>query len=90
MSEQRRESTQRYGSDRKSSGQGDQLQFSVLSDEKRDRLHEASVEILETIGVMVERPDAVEMMLDADCEADGDIVRAPRRLLEDALDSALK
>jgi trimethylamine--corrinoid protein Co-methyltransferase len=76
--------------DRNSSDGGDQLQSRVLSDEKRDLLHEASVKILETIGGMVRRPDAVEMMLDADCEADGDIVRAPRRLLEDALDSALK
>ena len=54
--------TQRYGMDRQSSDGGDQPLFRVLSDEKRDRMHEASMEVLETIGLQVTRPDAAEMM----------------------------
>ncbi len=66
----------------------DHPHFRVLTDEKRERIHEATVEILETVGVNVARQEAIDMMADAGCSIEGDVVKIPRRLLEYAIDSA--
>ncbi len=71
-------------------GGDDHPYFRVLNDEKRDRIHAATAEILEHIGVKVTRPEAVEMMSGAGCRVDGDIVRVPDWLLDDAIASAPK
>ncbi len=62
----------------------------VLTDEKIERIHEATLEILETVGVKVSRASAREMMADAGCSVDDDIVKVPRKLVEDSLASAPK
>ncbi len=69
---------------------GDAPSFRLLSDEKLERIHEATVEILETIGVRMLREEAIEMMADAGCPVEGDIVKIPRRLVEDTIATAPK
>ncbi|MFQ5872606.1 MAG: trimethylamine methyltransferase family protein [Dehalococcoidia bacterium] len=69
---------------------GGHPRFRVLSEEKIKRIHEATVEILETIGVKVHGQEALDMMADAGCTVECDVVKIPRRLLEDAIASAPK
>ena len=83
-------STDRFGIKQHVGDMGDHPRYRVLSDEKLHRLHEASVEILETIGHQVHSPEVREMMGDAGCEVDGHLVKLPRQLLEDSIDSAPK
>ncbi|MEE9248103.1 MAG: trimethylamine methyltransferase family protein [Dehalococcoidia bacterium] len=68
----------------------DHPRLRVLSDEKIEMIHEATVEILETIGIKVQRREALDMMTDAGCPVEGDVVRIPRQLVEDAIASAPK
>ena len=82
--------TSRFGIDRHLGDMGDHPRYRVLSDEKLHRLHEASVEILETIGVQVHSQEIKEMMDDAGCKVDGDVVKVPQLLLENSIDSAPK
>ncbi len=69
---------------------GEEPYFRVLSDRKLERIHEGTVEVLETIGIQVEGAEAIEMMGDAGCDVEGDIVKTPRSLIEDALSTAPK
>jgi trimethylamine--corrinoid protein Co-methyltransferase len=67
------------------------LQFRKLSDEKLDKIHGASLEILERTGVRLYEPRAVELLKHkgANVEA-GNRVRIPRTLVEWALSCAPK
>ena len=67
-------SENRFGIDKHLGDMGDHPRYRVLTDEKLERLHEASAEILETIGVQVQSPDVREMMGDAGCRVDDDVV----------------
>jgi trimethylamine---corrinoid protein Co-methyltransferase len=64
-------------------------QFRKLSDSQRDRIHQASLEILERTGVLLEEPEAVELLKRAGVpqSADGR-VRIPAHLVEWALSVA--
>ncbi len=67
----------------------DRPQIRVLSPEKIEQLHEATMHVLATTGVRVRLPEVVELLVAAGCEVvDGDIVRIPRRLVEECLDMA--
>lgn len=57
----------------------------VLSASAMDRLHEASLEILEKKGVIFESASARETLKNAGCKLDGDIVFFPRDLVEKSL-----
>ncbi len=69
----------------------DAPQFRLLSDEKIQRIHEASLEVLEEVGVRITTEEARTLLADAGCDvADNEIVKIPRRVVEDAIVSAPK
>ncbi|MHB9094729.1 MAG: trimethylamine methyltransferase family protein, partial [Eubacteriales bacterium] len=59
--------------------------FSVLSDEQCRDIVSASKEILERTGVKLFYQDAVEILRKAGCSVDGEQVRIPSRLVDQAL-----
>jgi trimethylamine---corrinoid protein Co-methyltransferase len=62
--------------------------FPRLSEKQYRRMHEASLEILERVGVRLYLEEAVELIKKAGAEVrDGNLVRVPRRLVEQALSS---
>ncbi|MEE9248104.1 MAG: trimethylamine methyltransferase family protein [Dehalococcoidia bacterium] len=68
---------------------GDAPCFRLLSGEKLQRIHEASLEVLEDVGVRFTTEAARKLLADAGCTvADEDIVKIPRRVVEDAINSA--
>ena len=63
--------------------------FRKLSDSQRDRIHRASLEILERTGVLLEEPEAVELVKKAGASiSDDGRVRFPAGLVEWALSIA--
>jgi trimethylamine--corrinoid protein Co-methyltransferase len=63
------------------------LQF--LSSEQAKRIHQASLRLLETVGVRIHLPEAVDLLKSAGAEMrEGSTVRIPRGLVEDALKTA--
>lgn len=63
--------------------------FRLLSDAQLDEIHQASLEILRRTGVRVHEPRGRTLLQDAGCTVtDGDLVRFPAALVEDALRSA--
>jgi len=72
----------------RASFESDRPQIKVLSREKIEKIHEASLEILQDTGVSVRLPEAVELLATAGCEVKGDLVKIPRRIVEACLDMA--
>ncbi|MGE5618812.1 MAG: trimethylamine methyltransferase family protein [Sphingomonadaceae bacterium] len=65
--------------------------FRKLSDDQRDRIHQASLETLERTGVVLEEPRAVELLRKAGGHvSDGARVRIPAALVEWAVSVAPK
>ncbi|MEE9261969.1 MAG: trimethylamine methyltransferase family protein, partial [Dehalococcoidia bacterium] len=60
------------------------------SDEKLERIHEASLQVLEAVGVRITTEAARQLLADAGCQVTDDIVKIPRRVVEDAIESAPK
>jgi len=68
----------------------DGLLYRRLSDTQIERLHEATLEILERIGIRYMEPGALEIFRKAGMDVDGDLVRIPSARVEWALRSAPK
>ena len=66
--------------------QGTKLE--VLSEDEIEKILEASMEILERTGVVYYHDEALEIMEDAGCYVEGNNVRVPSRLVEDAIRTA--
>jgi trimethylamine---corrinoid protein Co-methyltransferase len=67
------------------------LSISKLTEDECERLHEASLEILGRTGVRLYEQEALDLLKDAGVPVrDGNRVRLPRSLVEDALASAPK
>jgi trimethylamine--corrinoid protein Co-methyltransferase len=67
------------------------LQFLNMSQEKRRKIHEASLEILERIGARLFFDDAVELLKKAGAEvSDGNLVRVGHQQVEKALETVPK
>jgi len=63
--------------------------FARLTPDQCDRLHQASLDILERTGVRLYEPQAVDLLRRAGAQvADGNRVRIPHRLVEQALATA--
>jgi len=60
----------------------------VLSDYQLERIHNATVEVLERTGIIVKHPEAIQLLKDAGAWVDGERVRIPRALIEWAIDAA--
>ncbi len=64
-------------------------QFSVLAESQLDELHLAALEVLRRIGIRFHHPEALEMLKNAGAfVSDGNLVRIPARMVEDALGTA--
>jgi len=63
-------------------------QYKPLTDEQVEQIHRASLAILARTGVQVEEPQALQLFKNAGAEIDGNRVRIPQAIIEDALDKA--
>lgn len=69
----------------------DFARFNRLSEEQISRIHAASLEILEQIGIRVYLPEAIELFREAGAEVEnGNLVRIPAQRVEWALKTAPK
>ena len=63
--------------------------YRLLSEPQIMHLHAATLSLLETVGVKIMSPEALDMLVDAGCRVTADsIVRIPGRLVEDCINSA--
>jgi trimethylamine---corrinoid protein Co-methyltransferase len=60
--------------------------FTRLTDAQCELLHEATLQVLERTGLLIEEPEALALLGKAGASIDGSLVRIPRRLIEQALD----
>jgi trimethylamine--corrinoid protein Co-methyltransferase len=68
-----------------------QPRLRVLNREQALAIHTAALEILEKTGFKMEHPGALKMLADKDCKiSDGDWVRMPPHVVEEALKTAPK
>jgi trimethylamine--corrinoid protein Co-methyltransferase len=62
--------------------------LSVINDDQIEQLHQATLEVLERTGVQISHPRALELLDGAGARVDGQRVRIPAWLVEDALHKA--
>ena len=63
--------------------------YRVLTQDQIGHIHTATLELLETVGVKVMNPEAVEMLAGAGCRVKPDnIVQIPNWLVEECIRSA--
>lgn len=62
--------------------------FEVLSESELDQIHDATMNILEKVGVCVDSPEALRLFKAAGAQVDGSIVRIPSRVIEKVIQSA--
>ena len=60
----------------------------VISEAQIKKLHEASLDVLERTGIKISHPEALEILAGAGAKVDGDQVRIPAWLVEDAIRKA--
>jgi len=63
-------------------------QLHVINDYQIQRIHQASLEVLERTGVEISHPRALEILHGAGARVNGDRVRMPSWMVEDALQKA--
>jgi len=66
------------------------FRYSRLTDEQFRRIHSASLEILERIGVRVDLPEAIALLKRAGARVEDGLVKVPPPLVEKALQTAPK
>ena len=64
------------------------IAFGILTRGQVEKIHQASLNILERTGVLVRDTSALEMLKQADASVDGERVRLPPQLVEQALTTA--
>ncbi|MDI6769551.1 MAG: trimethylamine methyltransferase family protein [Anaerolineales bacterium] len=70
--------------------QANGLHITRLSDEQFEKMHAASLEILERIGVRLHLQEAIDLLKKAGARVEGDLVFVPHTLVEKALATAPK
>ena len=60
----------------------------IAEREHLDKIHEATLAVLEKTGIIFEHPEAVAVFKDHGAEVDGKLVRIPASLVEKAIESA--
>ena len=60
----------------------------ILDPEGVDRIHEASLRVLEELGIELWSEDARKLFADAGATVDGEVVRVGREVIEEALHTA--
>lgn len=69
----------------------DTARFARLDENECDKIHNASLELLERVGVRLHLQEAVDMLIKASAQVtDDNLVRVPHTLVEKALETALK
>jgi trimethylamine--corrinoid protein Co-methyltransferase len=63
-------------------------QLKVINDYQIQQIHQATLEVLERTGIQIAYPQALEILHGAGARVDGDRVRIPSWLVEDALHKA--
>jgi trimethylamine---corrinoid protein Co-methyltransferase len=63
-------------------------QYKPLTDEQIQQIHEASLTILESVGVQVEEPQALALFEEAGADVEENRVRIPRSLVEEGIERA--
>jgi trimethylamine--corrinoid protein Co-methyltransferase len=63
-------------------------QLSILTKSQIQRIHQATLEVLERTGIEITHPRALELFHGAGAQVDGDRVRIPAWLVEDAVRTA--
>ncbi len=66
----------------------EKLRIKVLSEEQIRSLHEATLEILENTGVIIDTPEAVDLLYQNGAKVNGNKVRIPETMLNKALKTA--
>ena len=65
------------------------MQITRLSDEQFEKIHAASLEILERIGVRLDLPEAIDLLKKAGAQvSEGNLAHVPHGLVERALSTA--
>jgi len=64
------------------------LRLRVLTETQLVDIHEATLDVLRTTGVLVDAPDVVDLLHQHGADVQGDRVRIPARLVEQALTTA--
>lgn len=70
--------------------QSNGMHITRLSDEQFEKMHAASLEILECIGVRLHLQEAIDLLKKAGARVEGDLVFVPHTLVEKALAAAPK
>ncbi len=66
------------------------ISLNIMTDDQAERIHHATLEILYRTGVKVFEPEALELLQGAGAILDGNLVKIPPLLVQQALDSAPK
>jgi len=66
----------------------DRPQVRLLSEEKKDRIHRATMEVLKEVGVRILADEAIDLLADAGAEIKGDLVKIPSGLVEKCIEAA--
>lgn len=61
------------------------INFSVLGDEKVNKIHEASLKLLEDVGMKIKGDRTIEKLKEKGAIVEGEIVKFPREVVEEAL-----
>lgn len=72
----------------RASGERGSPHFARLDEQQCERLHEATLRVLERTGLIVDEPEALALLRAAGAEVDGNLVKIPERLVEAAFDTA--
>ena len=63
--------------------------YKLMNEDQIKKIHEATLDILENVGVRIDHEDGMELMNSKGCEVkDGSIVRIPRTIVEECIESA--
>lgn len=63
------------------------MHLTVLSTDEVEAIHQSTLRLLHETGIVLTEPQAREILVGAGAEAEGDMVRFPPDLVEDAVDS---
>jgi trimethylamine---corrinoid protein Co-methyltransferase len=62
--------------------------LNVMTDDQVERIHYGTLHILERVGVKIFEPESLDLLRDAGAKVDGNLVRIPPWMVQDALQSA--
>lgn len=66
------------------------LGLNIMTDDQLERIHHSTLHILERVGVKVFEPESLSLLSAAGAEVEGELVRIPASMVQDALASAPK